>query len=108
MIEMQIRITCTVVPHDGETNEDLERSFDATADAFYELSGIWDQSIDFDLSEKTMAFDLSLEAASQVDGVTRAYSCVRSAIHAAGGHTPGWEHQVSMDMHDVENADLPA
>lgn len=102
MTQLGIIIHCTVVPTDGETPTDLESHFDAVADEFHGDQGIEDQSVSYDLSDGRMSFDMVIVADDLLQAVMNAYSHVRSAIHGAGGETPGWEIDVQDLSHELE------
>lgn len=94
MSEIWLSISCTVEPEPHETRADLERHFEAVADEFHDDRGLSDQSISYNAPSGRMVFELILDAEDPLDAAQKGYAHVRSAIHAAGGATPGWEQRV--------------
>ena len=52
--------------------------------------GIKDPAISLDEANNLVTIDVTVEAVDFEAAVELASSCIRSAIHAAGGHTPDW------------------
>lgn len=84
------------------TQEQLEHDFDLVADALYELDRIYDQDLSVDLSARTLTFSMAVDADSQVDALAAAMSAARTALHAAGGGTPGWEDHYKMARQTID------
>jgi hypothetical protein len=53
--------------------------------------GLLDSSIGADAFSGDVEVELTVQASSTGDAVALAMSCLRSAIHAAGGGTSGWD-----------------
>lgn len=70
---------------------DLEVVVDQLMDALDDVDGLTDVDMGANLSDSTIEFCVHLQAASQPDAHRAAVLAVRTAIHAAGGHTPDWE-----------------
>lgn len=64
-----------------------------------------EQLLDFgvgsDATGNTVVFDLTVEATGVDEAFSVAWSCLRSAVQAAGGSTPGWEN-VTYELSDTE------
>ncbi|MFT4051095.1 MAG: hypothetical protein QM677_02455 [Microbacterium sp.] len=71
-----------------------DETFAAVADAFYDLDNLEDHDVSAEKSAATLTFGMSLSARDEVEGLTAAMSAVRTALHAAGGATPGWETDI--------------
>ncbi|WP_298868726.1 hypothetical protein [Microbacterium sp.] len=71
-----------------------EREFVTVADAFFDLSGIFDH--DLATADDVLTFSMVTPGADEVEALAVAMSAVRTAIHAAGGATPGWETGIRM------------
>jgi hypothetical protein len=75
--------------------EALDRFLDVVADEFY---AIREAELDYDgsLAEYKVTFAMEIAGALDLDSVTKALNDLRTAIHAAGGGTPGWpmEHLI--------------
>lgn len=88
MIDFMIEI---VVQAKAEPDR-AESAFVAIADAFFDLDGVDDQ--DLASGVDTLTFSMTLTAVDEVAGLSAAMTAVRTAIHAAGGATPGWESHI--------------
>ncbi|HEX7309011.1 hypothetical protein [Lentzea sp.] len=73
---------------------DLENHLDAVMDALQSEPGIEDADIGANLTNGTVEFCLHLDAEDSSDALRKAHVLVRSALHAAGGATPGWEQMI--------------
>jgi len=83
------------VSSDDTDPELIEDQFDAIADAFHECTGIEDQDLAANLEEQTLTFSMAIEDVSDENRAKiHALTAVRSALHAAGAATPGWDDQI--------------
>ncbi len=91
-IEVTFRGRLTVTPeYDGEVfdhDEEVERAFDGTINELVVL-GVEDPSVAGSLTSGEVEIMLTVEAESVVHAFPLADSAVRSALQAAGVHTPG-------------------
>ncbi|WP_182879889.1 hypothetical protein [Microbispora sp. H10949] len=75
--------------------DDLGEIVDAIADELADLQDCDDKLLDFaygsDATGNTVQFELTVECDSVDETVTIGGSWLRTAIHATGGYTPGWE-----------------
>lgn len=62
--------------------------------------GLLDNSIGIDTSTGMFEAEITIEADKAEDAFSAGMSCLRSAIHAAGGSTPDWD-EVQPDGTDV-------
>jgi hypothetical protein len=49
-----------------------------------------DYAVSSDAAENTALFELTIDAADEMEALAGAVSWIRAAIHATGGATPGW------------------
>jgi hypothetical protein len=49
-----------------------------------------DYAVSSDASDGTVTFEITADAEDELQAVAGAVSWVRTAVHAAGGSTPGW------------------
>lgn len=73
------------------------------ADALYEVEGVYDQDLSVDFGSGTVTFSMTVDAADEVRALRTAMTAARSALHAAGGGTPGWEDQYRMARQQIED-----
>ncbi len=52
--------------------------------------GIFDPSVSLDLTDNSVLIEVSGEGETFEEAAERVDSCIRTAIHAAGGFTPEW------------------
>lgn len=52
-----------------------------------------DSTVGMDMNAQTIEVEVTIEAATAGAALDLAVSVLRSAIHAAGGSTPGWEDE---------------
>jgi hypothetical protein len=72
-----------------------DEAFGALADELYALDSACPDVTDADLlvsgTEGIARFTMTVTADGPAEAGVRALTTVRTVIHAAGGHTPGWE-----------------
>lgn len=56
--------------------------------------GLLDSTVGLDMGAQTIEVQITIEADTGGAALDQAVACLRSAIHAAGGSTPGWEDGV--------------
>jgi hypothetical protein len=80
-----------------ETDKD-DDAFDALTDAVYEAldeMGGGDADMTVSLAHRTVNFVLSVEGTDPSEALSAAMGNVRTAIHANGGYTTGWDEGLS-------------
>lgn len=88
---------------------DLEEHLEVVMDALQEEPGIEDADIGADLGEGTVEFCLHLNAEDSSDALRKAHVLVRSALHASGTATPGWEQMIkAIESDDAATTVRPA
>ncbi len=77
------------------SREELEAEAGVIMDALLELEasgcGLSDAAVAVDLGAFMVTIEVEAEAGSFEEAQAIVDSCIRSAIHKAGGRTPGWE-----------------
>lgn len=79
-----------VVPDPDSLTADLDRVMEALLELEDTDCGIFDSGVAADLAAGEVEISVMAEAATYEKAEEIASSCVRSAIHKAGGATPGW------------------
>ncbi|WP_299442618.1 hypothetical protein [uncultured Phycicoccus sp.] len=65
--------------------------------------GIHSAAVSLDLDREMIEIEVATEDEDENVALARVNSCIRAAIHATGGNTPGWEeapHQVAPERLD--------
>jgi hypothetical protein len=81
-------ITCKMV---GPSEPELDALFEPLADAVADLSDVIDADLGANTAEGLFNFTMAIDAPDEVSALQMGLVAVRSAVHAAGGATPGWE-----------------
>jgi hypothetical protein len=89
MTRYYLEITCQVHGASRDTMEDL---FEPLAEAVYDLTGVIDPDLGADMARSRFDFTMAVDADSEVDALRAGLAAVRSALHAIGESTPGWEN----------------
>ena len=76
------------------SDTDLETIFEDAADCLADMDGM-DADASLNLATRTIEMSMSINAERAEDAVTRAFAAARTAVHVAGGSTPGWEKIIS-------------
>ena len=86
-----VSVPVRVVRYQG----DLGDNIDLVVQELDKLQGcngaLLDYSADCDATDDTAVFAVTVEAAGPEDAFSLGLSCIRSAIHATGAATPGWD-----------------
>ena len=75
----------------GATKSTMDELFEPLADAVYDLADVIDADLGADADSGRFDFTMAVDADSEVAALQAGLVAVRSAIHAAGHATPGWE-----------------
>lgn len=75
----------------GATAEHLEARFTDIADALYDLTEVVDADLGANFEDRTLEFMMFVDSDDEVGALTTALAATRTALHAAGHPTPGWE-----------------
>ncbi|MGP4056630.1 hypothetical protein ACTWP6_17700 [Mycobacterium sp. 4D054] len=68
----------------------FESHLDDVADAFADIPDV-DGDVGADLDAGRVDVCVTVNAESRADAIAKALAAARTAIHTAGGHTPGWD-----------------
>ena len=94
MPAMHVRLTFEV-----SSEQSVEKVFEAVADALFELDASNPTLLDADVAATVAKNLISLAIIGMgecIDAASaNAVSAIRTAIHASGGATPGWDEEVS-------------
>ena len=99
MTTYSLRLECEATDADDQT---IRSDVDAVADAFFDDEDVFDQDLAVDIASKTLTFSLNVDASSEVHALEAGIGAVRSALHASGGGTPGWEDHYRMLRQEIE------
>jgi hypothetical protein len=69
--------------------------------------GAGDPAISGDMAQRTVTMEVLVDAKSPVAATAQASGLLRTAIHAAGGHTPDWPNE-DASVWSVELMDISA
>ena len=69
----------------------LTGHFEPIADALMDLDGVVDPDLALDLDRGVLTFVMGVDTDDPGAAVNAAVTAARTAIHADGGGTPGWE-----------------
>lgn len=75
---------------DQPIDADIEAHLDDVADAFADIADV-DGDVGVNVATGRVDLCMTLAAESPADAIGKAISAARTAIHAAGGGTPGWD-----------------
>ena len=105
MTKYLVRLECVAELDDAD---DIATDFDAIADALFDLDDVHDQDLAADLETRTLTFSIGVVADDEFGALDRALGAVRTALHAAGRGTPGWERHYRMLRQEVEEEPIGA
>ncbi len=100
-------------------DDQIEEWFDAVADALHDLDGE-DHSVSGSITERRIGVEVVVTANNPDEAARIGSGILRTAVHAAGGDTPGWSiealdtdcldcddaFEVRYERHSVELTDL--
>lgn len=71
-------------------DKNAEQHFDQVADAFADLAGV-DGDVGVDMQAGKVELCITIIAADRAEALHKAFVAARTAVHAAGGATHGWD-----------------
>ncbi len=90
-----IGVPLTVMNAHSGPPDDLFEAVESLTEALADLEdcnrSLLDSTLSADKSTNQVVVEVSIEADSIDQALDEGQSCIRAAIHAAGGGTPGWE-----------------
>lgn len=89
--------------------EGFERHLDDVAEAFADVDDV-DGDVGADSEKGRVDLCMTITAESPVDALARAVTAARTAVHTAGGRTPGWDNLLSklLDAEDYALKSIPS
>jgi len=87
---VQIDLRYLASPSDDPATE-VERIVSQLIDLEDSTAGLLDSTVGLDLNEATIEVEMTVEDHSAGAALDAAVALLQTAIHAAGGHTLGWE-----------------
>jgi hypothetical protein len=78
---------------DEPINDEVEAHLDAVAEAFTEITDV-DGDVGMNVAKGQVDLCMTLEAENTADAIAKAIVSARTAIHTAGGNTPGWDGMI--------------
>jgi len=75
----------------GQTPEQFDVTLDDIAERLLECHGAIDADLAGDSAKQDITFCLTVDASSLDDAAAKVFAIARTALHASGGSTPGWE-----------------
>lgn len=91
-----VELTCQA----SVSAKQLEAHLDEVMEAFEKEPGIEDADVGANLATGEVQFCLHLDAKDSSDALVQAHVKTCSALHAAGGGTPGWEYMIKAIQDD--------
>lgn len=88
------RYYVTVTVTMGLSGNALAEKFDLLAEAVYDLTGVIDPDLAFDLAAGTADFSMGIDAETADEALRDVILAIRAAVHAAGAGTSGWEKAI--------------
>lgn len=95
------KIEFTVVPQE-DAPENFGTFFEVAADAFYACVGVFDQDMSGDGETGHITFTMGVDEVDPLEAFRAALGAVRTAMHAAGASTLGWEQHLQVTMNASE------
>jgi hypothetical protein len=74
----------------GTLRDAIAEVTDRLAEIDQHTPAFLDFAVSADATDNTAVFEITADAADELEAIAGALSWVRAAIHAAGGATPGW------------------
>jgi hypothetical protein len=96
-VKYWVKIPVQVTRYEGDLGDNIDLVVQELAKLDACSSELLDYAADSDATDDTAAFAVTVEASSEEDALTIGKSCIRTAIHAAGGATPDWDGEHADD-----------
>lgn len=80
---------------DDVDREKFEAHVEAVLIELDSLDGITDADLSVDYAEPRVTFAMYVDAKDDADAIAQVGTAMRTAIHAVGGGTPGWEKMIA-------------
>ena len=86
-----VNVPVHVTGYHGDLGDNIELVVEQLAKLDMCNSALLDYSVNCDATDDTAEFAVTVEASSLADAFSTGLSCIRSAIHATGAATRGWD-----------------
>lgn len=87
---------------------DREELFQSLAEAVYDVAGVNDADLGANFAAGVFDFVMTVEAGDEVSALSAGLTGVRTAVHAAGGATYGWDDHFEAIKHVVRKEAVAA
>mgnify|MGYP001553650410 FL=1 len=103
---MLISVSKTFLVTGEFTSDELDAHTDLLADCLLDLEDavLLDSTVSASIEAHLVMIRITIEAESIEDGAMRADVAMRTAIHAAHGHTPKWSGPKTADVEFITQA----
>lgn len=81
--------------------DDFPSFFESIADALYDDESVSNQDVSGDAVDGSLTFRMTVESTDAAEAILQALNVVRSALHAAGVGTAGWERHIQLALNAV-------
>ena len=93
-----VNVPVQVIGYTGDLGDTIEQVVDELAKLNKCNRDLLDFAADSDATDDTADFTVTVQAPSLEDAMTTGMSCIRSAIHATGAATHGWDDSAVGDQ----------
>lgn len=104
-MKVWVNIPVQVIGYEGDLGDNIDLVVQELAKLDACNDDLLDYSADSDATDDTAEFAVTVSAGSVAEALDIAMSCVRSAIHATGAATHGWDEEQAADNVVVYQAD---
>jgi hypothetical protein len=108
MYEAVIPIHVALANPSDDLGEAIDNVTDQLALIDEHTPELLDYAVSSDATDNAVIFEVTVEADDDLQALTAALSWVRTAIHAAGGNTPGWAIEGSVSVATLADAGASA
>lgn len=96
-MKVWVNIPVQVIGYQGDLGDNIDLVVQELEKLTQCNPALLDYSADSDATDDTGEFAVTVSASSLAEGLQTAMSCVRSAIHATGAATHGWDDEQATD-----------
>jgi hypothetical protein len=96
-VKYWVKIPVQVIRYEGDLGDNIDLVVQELAKLDDCSRELLDYTADSNATDDTAAFAVTVEASSEEDALSIGKSCIRTAIHAAGGATPEWDDSNAAD-----------
>jgi len=100
-----VTVPVLVIGYTGDLGDHIEQVVEELAKLDACNSDLLDFAATSDATEDTAVFTVSVQAPSIEEAMKTGVSCIRTAIHATGAATHGWDDTVAGDQVIIYQAD---